>query len=297
MPRSRQSSFDQSYKAKMELIPLYTSEIPPASRKRLAKHPPTGGILRSQMDDHINEMRTQARAEPIIYVSKTKCRKILNDLELKFTTADLNCFFKELNSALLEYGLRFVVEQTPLSSWFPRFKAIVVLLRKLRALLPDRHKDELLFNIIRHFGEHYAASQGQHPGLPPYELADPLHNFPFLVNYRSDERLDQTIQGVNEVTVWMQRFLDARVEEIRQSSRERMSAAVWLVGLELPRIYEFLFKLSFGVTVSTKRGGPGVRFITACLTAAGILTPGGTGFSAQTIKTYRRRALKYDRRS
>src|SRR5262249_53268522 len=225
-----------------------------------------------------------------IYVSNTNCRKILKDLGLKFTPADLNRFFKELNSGLLEYRLRIAVEQTPLSSWFPRFKAIVVLLRELRALLPDRHNDELLFNIVRHFGESHAASHGPHPGLPPYELADPLHNFPFPVNYRSDERLDQTIKGVNEVTAWMQAIMDARITEVRQSNQEKMSAAVWLIGHELPRIYESVFKLPFGVTVSTKRGGPGVEFITACLAAA------GTKFSPLTIKTYRRRAQKYDRR-
>lgn len=297
MPRSRQSSLDQSHKLQVELVPLFAAAIPAASRKRLAKHPPKGGILASQMDEYVRDLAGQAEAKPIIYVSQRKCRKILGGLGVKSSTADLHRFFNELNAALLEYRLRIAVEQMPLSSWFPRYKAIIVLLRKLRPLLPDKNKDELLFNIIRHFGESYAASHGPHPGLPPYELADPMHNFPFPLNYRSNERLAQTVQGMNEITAWMQTFLDARVREIQQSSKEKMSAAVWLIGHELPRIYESLFKSPFGVTVSTKKYGPGVRFITACLDTAGISTPAGKKFSALTIKTYRRRALDYGQRS
>jgi hypothetical protein len=293
MPRPRNSPFEQSYKLQMELTPLYASAIPPASRRRLAKQAPKSGILLSAMNDYIHDLAAQAEAEPIIYVSQKKCRKVLDDFGFKPTTADLRLFYKELNAALLEYRLRIAVEQMPLSSWFPRYKAIVVLLRKLRPLLPDKNKNELLFNIIRHFGESYAASHGPHPGLRPYELADPMHNFPFPLNYRSDERLDQTVQGINQITAWMQAFLDTRVREIQQSNNEKMSAAVWLIGHELPRIYESLFKLPFGVTVSTKKYGPGVRFITACLDTVGISTPAGNKFSALTIKTYRRRALGY----
>jgi hypothetical protein len=297
MPRTRKSPLDQSYKLQMELIPLYAAAIPAASRKRIAKNPPRGGILASQMDGYIHEMQASAAAQPIVFISGKKCKNMLEEAGLKLAATDLRRFFQELNSALLEYRLRIAVERIPLSSWFPRYKAIVVLLRKLRAALPDREKDELLSNIIRHFGESYAASHGPHPGLPPYELADPLHNFPFSVNYRSDERLAQTIQGVNEVTAWMQALLDARVSEIRQSSREKISAAVWLIGLELPRIYESFFKGPFGVTVSTKKFGPGVRFIMACLDAVGISTAAGARFSPLTIKTYRHRALEYGRRA
>jgi hypothetical protein len=56
---------------------------------------------------------------------------------------------KAINAAILDYRLRLAVERTPLSSWFPRYLQIVVLLGKLRPLLPDRTNDELLFNVIR----------------------------------------------------------------------------------------------------------------------------------------------------
>src|SRR5436305_612789 len=121
MPRPKKSSFDQSYKLQMELTPLFASVIPAASRRRLAKHAAKGGILLSEMDEYIHDLAGQAEAKPIIYVSQRMCRKILDGLELKTTPVDLHRFFRELNSAFLEYRLRIAVEQLPLSSWLPRY--------------------------------------------------------------------------------------------------------------------------------------------------------------------------------
>jgi hypothetical protein len=296
MPPSRRSTADQSYKLKIELIPLYANAISDRSRKRLAKNPPKGPLLVKETKRHIEHVQAGADAEPLIFISRSNIVRILDSLRISVAKRRLTQFKIEINAALLEYGLRVDVERTPLSSWFPRYQEIVILLRKLRPLLPNRKKDELLFNIIRHFGECYAASQGPHLGLAPYELADPLDNFPFPVNYRSDERLEQTVQGLNEIAAWMQAFLDVEGEPVIQSNREKMSAATWLIGYELPRIYEKFFHRPFGVTLTTQHYGPGIRFVLFVLDAAGVVSSTGKKYSAIAIKTYRRRARRYDQR-
>jgi hypothetical protein len=278
----------------MELMPLFASVIPEASRKRLARNPPRGPMFAKDIERHIQKVKATTASAPLVCISRQDVMKIVNSLGMRVSPKKLPRFAEAINAALLEYDLRLQIERMPLSSWLPRYKAIVFLLRKLRALLPD--KGELLFNIISHFGESYAASHGPHLNLPPYHLANPLHNFPFTVNYRSYERLEHTIKGINEIAAWMQAFLDAQVDEVTESNEKKMSASVWLIGYELPRIYEKHFKVAFGVALATKSYGPGIRFIRSVLDAAGIVTPAGTTFSAVTIKTYRRRARKYDKR-
>jgi hypothetical protein len=296
MPPSRKSIADQSYKLNVELTPLYAYAVPERSRKRLAKSPPKGPLLLEDVKQHIGNQVAAANARPLVLVSRSSIAAILRSLAIRLQRNEAAQFAKEINAGMLEYCLRLETERIPLSSWLPRYQEIVVHLRKLRPILPDRKKDELLFNIIRHFGESHAASHGPHPGLAPYELAEPLDNFPFPVNYRSDERLEQTIKGLNEITSWMRPFLDAEVEPVIQSNREKMSAAIWLIGHELPRIYEKFFRKPFGSTLTSRKYGPGIRFILLLLDATGIVSSRGKRYSAITIKTYRRRARKYAQR-
>jgi hypothetical protein len=280
----------------MELMPLYAFAVPERSRKRLAKNPPKGPLLLEDVKQHIGDQVATANAKPLALVSQSSIATILRSLGIYLQRNETARFAKEINAGLLEYRLRLETESIPLSSWLPRYQEIVVLLRKLRPILPDRKKDELLFNVIRHFGESYAASHGPHLGLAPYELADPLDNFPFPVNYRSDERLEQTIKSLSEIALWMRPFLDAEVEPVIQSNQEKMSAATWLIGYELPRIYEKFFHKPFGSTITSRKYGPGIRFILLILDAAGIVSSTGKQYSAITIRTYRRRARKYVRR-
>ena len=295
MPPPRKSIANQSYKLKIELIPLYAYAVPERSRKRLAKNPPKGPLFLQDVQQHTGHQVETANDKPIVFVSRSCITAILKSLG-NLPRNELPKFAKEINAALLEYRLRRETEIVPLSSWLPRYQEIAVLLRKLRPLLPDREKNELLFNVIRHFGESYAASHGPHSGLAPYELADPLDNFPFPVNYRSDEALEQTIKGLTEITSWMRPFLDVEVESVIQSNEERMSAAMWLIGHELPRLYEKFLRKPFGSTVISRKYGPGIRFILAILDAAGIVSSTGKKYSAITIRTYRRRARKYVQR-
>ena len=269
----------------MELLPLYANAIPERSRKRLAKNPPKGPLLAKDVNRRIERLRASADADPLVFISRSDFASILNVFDVSTPAKRAEPFYLELNAAILEYRLRLAVERMPLSSWFPRYEQILVLLMKLRVLLPDSTKDELLFSIIRHVGEHYAARHGPHPDLAPFELADPLDNFPFPVNYRSDERLERTIFGLNEVTEWMRPFVDGEVEPINQSNTEKMAAATWLIGYELPRIYEKCFKRRFG--------RPGIRFVLLVLEAVGVVSSTGKEYSAIAVKTYRRRARKY----
>jgi len=170
----------------MELTPLYAYAVPERSRKRLAKNPPKEPLLLEDVKQHIGSQVATANAKPLVLLSRSSISALLRSLGIRLQRNEATQFANEINAGLLEYGLRLEIERIPLSSWLPRYQEIVVLLRKLHPILPDRKKDELLFNIIRHFGESYAASHGPHPGLAPYELADPLDNFPFPVNYRSD---------------------------------------------------------------------------------------------------------------
>jgi hypothetical protein len=296
MPRSRRSVANQSYKLNLELTPLYAYPVPERSRRRLAKNPPKGPLLLEDVTRHISDLTAAANANPLVFVTPSTIDEILHKLRMHISRKEISQFNQEINAALLEYDLRLYIERTPLSSWLPRYQEIVALLMKLRPILPDKEKDPLLFNIIRHFGESYAASHGPHSGLAPYELADPLDNFPFQVNYRSDERLEQTTKGLTEIAAWMRPYLDVEVETVIQSNKEKMSAATWLIGSELPRIYEKFFRRRFGFTLTTREYGPAVRFVLLVLDVAGIVSSTGNKYSATTVKTYRRRARKYEQR-
>jgi hypothetical protein len=149
MPRSRSSVADQSYKLRIELIPLYAFPVPERSRKRFAKNPPRAPLLLKDVTRHISDLTVAANASPLVFVSRSSIGKILDSLRMRISRKELLHFNREINGALLEYQLRLYVERAPLSSWLPRYQEIVGLLRRLRALLPDREKDPLLFNIIR----------------------------------------------------------------------------------------------------------------------------------------------------
>jgi hypothetical protein len=292
MPPRSKSSAHESYKLKIELMPLFSFAVPERSRKRLAKRPPTGPLFTKDVEERTNALAQVAAASPLVFVPKYKIREVLRSLDVSLTKEEISKLAIEMNAALLNYGLRLEIEQKPLSSWFPRFQEIVLLLSKVRALLPHTDKDDLLFNIIRGVGESYAASHGPHQGMAPYELVNPLDNFPYPVNYRSDEILERAIRGIGEVVAWMRPYLDVDVTPIVRTQEESLSAAVWLIGSELPSIYERAFRKRFGISLSSKRYGPGIRFILLILDAAGIVSSKGKKYSAITIKTYRRRIRK-----
>ncbi len=150
MPPSRKSVADQSYKLKMELAPLFAYAVPERSRTHLAKKPPKGPVLSGEVEHHIKNQMTSANADPIVFVSQSSTIEILDSLKMRIPQKKLPRFNEEINAALLEYRLRVEVERVPLSSWLPRYQEIVVLLRKLRPLLPEADEDELFFNIMRH---------------------------------------------------------------------------------------------------------------------------------------------------
>jgi hypothetical protein len=249
-------------------------------------------MLAKDIEQHIQRVIASVPSNAPAYISRAKAKRLLMALGRRLSNRKLPGFAEAINSAILEYGLRLTVERASFSNWISRCENLLAALRKLRPLLPDREQDELVFGIISNFGEGYAASHGPHPDLPPYELEDPLEDFPFTVNYRSSERIEQVARGVKEIADWIQSYLEAKTDEIQGSPSEELPAAVWLIGYELPRLYEAFFNSPFGVSLSAKGYGPGVHFIIEVLDAVGILAASGKRFSPHTIRAYRRRALK-----
>jgi hypothetical protein len=66
------------------------------------------------------------------------------------------------------------------------------------------------------------------------------------------------------------------------------SAIEILVAQWLPRYYEKYFAQQFGAGKGgkAKAGGPGIRFVLACLKAAEIKGPNGKPYSAETVRRY-----------
>ena len=221
MPRSKRSPIEQSYKLQMELIPLFASSIPAASRKQLARRPPKGPMLAAEIERHIEQLKAHADAKPIVYISSRKSGQILKTLGIQIQTKELPQFAKEINSAFLEYSLRCKPNSFRCPVGFQDLELLLLFCENSNRCFPARPRTpktkfcSISLAISARAMRHLMAP---HSGLPPYELADPLHNFPFTVNYRSDERLEQTITGVNEVTAWMQSLLDARVSMVSQSN-------------------------------------------------------------------------------
>jgi hypothetical protein len=289
MARTRLPLIERSKYQALRLIPLYAHGVPAAAGPKSAANPPAGPVLISDMEQHVRELIARY-PDPPAYTSAAKIKRLIKELELRVPARRLPKLTKAINAAVLEYTLRLGEEAIPLSRWLPRYQRILALFRKLGRLLPER--DDLLFNIVCHFGESYAASKGPHPGLLPYELEHVLDNFPFPVNYRSNERLQQVTAGIREITAWMQSHLDARVGDLEQFPLQDLSAAVWLTGYELPRIYELFFGKRFSASLSANKAGPGIRFVMHILDAVEVRAASGRKFSPQTLRTYRRRARK-----
>jgi hypothetical protein len=149
------------------------------------------------------------------------------------------------------------------------------ILKRARKLIdPDRN---LALVIAGYF---YAKKhRKQHPGFPIQGIieVDPETGKKTLQRgtlYRSLYRVEQLISHVDEVLDWIKDF-DAPKGRAR-------SAELWLIGKELPQLFEWIFDRPF----PNSSTGPGSRFVIAVLSKAGItLRPG-------TIRVYRKRMLK-----
>jgi hypothetical protein len=180
-------------------------------------------------------------------------------------------------------------------------------LRTLKLAFPDP-KTNSLRNYLIELGESYAATKGPHPNLSPHTLLVSLETWQEGIDhYRSDERLDEMISCVSQVLEWMNNtpastkkvsywwdrpphWLDDQTVWDRleywfsTEDVERHYLTVTLIGRDLPSIYQSTFGQPFGVSRTSGKYGPGVRFVVSVLRHAGM------NVRPETIIRYRTKA-------
>ena len=196
-----------------------------------------------------------------------------------------------INSALAQY-----IELQNANTNNPRrvrlhFNAFYSALKKLNQALPPG--DSTLIQDITRRGDAYAGVHGPHSELAPVrhpaslghpatEDEPPAPPNRAWTDFRSKERLTELFRDVREVSKW----LDSSFEP-SASSNKRMSPSMWLIGDELPEIFERIFGPKFGLSIN----GPGTRFVEAVLKLAQIKTRKGESYSRDAIVKARQRVL------
>jgi hypothetical protein len=226
-----------------------------------------------------------------------------------------------LNMALSEYGGRLEEYSEPtLIQLRKRVYAIHAALKRLKAVLPSA-EERSLDNYLIYLGEEYARTRGPHPNLEPHEVwavnPETEEEYGGVDHYHSDARLHEMVDCVTQILDWLDNspkwvdqidnWLDHlphwmdeddtdprdRVRRQRDAHRRPGRTKVWLIGKQLPLLYEWAFgRGKYGVSRSTTPGqyGPGIRFVSAVLRHAGIGDGAGREISPETIIKYRRRA-------
>jgi hypothetical protein len=185
-------------------------------------------------------------------------------------------------------------------------------LERVKSALPSAEQSSLRYYLI-HLGEEYAAEKGQHPGLEPHYVSGLNDNGEEVTardHYRSDERLDQIIDGMTQLLDWldctpaemkrpsnwwnrMPHWLEDQSELIErlekpprhlQIDAHRRRRTEYLIGDRLPQVYEMTFNTRYGVS---RPPGPGIRFVSAVLRHAEIYNDDNKPFSIETIIKYR----------
>jgi hypothetical protein len=160
-------------------------------------------------------------------------------------------------------------------------------LLKLKWNLPDQSSK--LFEYISDLGEYHAELRGPHPKLDNFHLdwegedeppALPPDTRP-VTSYQSRERLQDLIDCVGEVSEW----LTHRPPYGRAPWTPSVSPAVLLIGFNLPRIYETVFKREFGMG----RKSPATRFVSDVLRMSKI---SGIDYSPDAIIKNQQRARR-----
>jgi hypothetical protein len=181
---------------------------------------------------------------------------------------------------------------------------LLAALKRLQAKLPTNRHDAL-FKYVTRLGERYAAQHGRHSGIRPKPL--PVVRLPDIDDgqeFGSARRLRELIEAVAQVTQWMKHFDEftapnqwARLENVYGRTR---SPLVWLVGKELPSIFEKHFGPIKGAgssrdRVTGKRAyALWVQFILSVCQIARITSKTGD-LSEATIEKYRKRAAAPER--
>lgn len=133
-------------------------------------------------------------------------------------------------------------------------------------------EDPLLFDTLVRHAERYAEEHGPYPGLEPIEWA--LEDGDKITTHQSATAVERAIAGIR----WLETWADAAQQELKSNPdlywREMSGPAAesWLIGKQLPLLFERHFDKPFGVSKAShdptgKKGhkpyGPGIRFIQA----------------------------------
>jgi hypothetical protein len=205
--------------------------------------------------------------------TKTNCRALS---ETEIETLDIL-----VNDALLFFYRSRAADTSSLTAK-QLAKAYENFHRAIKALVKSLPESRAaLFWAVADKGDAFARKMGPHPGMQPYKagVSSPVSD-QWLI-FRSEERLDEFCNLTKQVSSWMTGSFSP------PKTAAKLSPSVWLIGEDLPKIYERIFGQKYGNGDS----GPGHRFVEAVLEAAAIQTGAGKPFKAGTIKTYRTRAI------
>jgi hypothetical protein len=136
-------------------------------------------------------------------------------------------------------------------------------LKRLKAKLPPADRQNEMFNYLRLLGESYAAAHGPHPGIEPRKLpsfAGLLEDEPR--DFNSEKRLRGLIDGVDQVSRWMNSYNEDLVPKMGWSKLEKIygrthTPELWLIGKELPKIFENHFGQLQGKKRAKRGASPG----------------------------------------
>ena len=100
-----------------------------------------------------------------------------------------------------------------------------------------------------------------------------------IIDYGSDAIFQRVCESVWLLHAWAKAGREeAEQEDVSHWQVDGPSAQAWLIGQELPSIYERHFNRPFGISKphdgSGPPGGPGIRFVQICAEALGFeMTP------------------------
>jgi hypothetical protein len=212
-------------------------------------------------------------------VTKTKGGRTLSEVEIK--ALDIR-----VNDALLFFFRSQAADATSMTAkqLTKAHDDFYAAIKALEKFLPGSRSP--LFWAISEKGDAFAEKMGPHPGLTPYKAGLSSRDEAGVIAeqwliFRSEERLDEFCNLVRQISSWM----TGRFSPPKRGAG--LSSSVWLIGEELPKIFERFFGRKYGRGES----GPGPHFVAAVLKAADIQTTARKPYKPGTIKAYRKRAI------
>src|SRR5262245_11149912 len=230
----------------------------------------------------------------------------VEELILKFSQSNFeldtrNALRHDLNEAIDQHNFRRNYAEAPTSIQFrKRFDGLRAALKRLKPKLPPADRQDDLFEYLRRLGEAYATKHGPHPHIEPRKL-DPLSSFDLEeeFDFNSAKRLRELVESVHQISSWMEAYNEDLVPKVGWSKLEKIyglthSPELWLVGKQLPKIFDKYFRHSKGgdraKQLSDETYSRCDQFVAAALNYAGIRSNRNTRYSAASVEKYRNRA-------